>query len=355
MTESEILVKLRDELKEEFVTDLIPFWTEFVLDEKNGGFVGRVTWDKRKIYEADKGGILNARMLWAFSAATKHFDHPELKAAAHRTYEYFLRYFVDREYGGFFWMLDHKGNILDDRKQIYTQAFGIYGLVEYYHAFGAQEALDLAQNFYSLIEEHASDHENGGYFESFDRRWQLNEDVRLSEKDKNEPKGMNTHLHIVEAYTSLCRTAPNPELQSRLRHLIEIFFDHIVSPDYHLINFMDTDWTPKSDLVSYGHDIEASWLLMEAAEVLGDEYLIEKSKKISVSIAEAVLENGVDPDGGLINEGDSKGVHDPDKDWWPQVEAIVGFLNAYELSGDEKFLQASWNSWVFCKTFMLTA
>tara|TARA_R110000868_G_scaffold294140_1_gene554701 strand:+ start:47821 stop:49056 length:1236 start_codon:yes stop_codon:yes gene_type:complete len=354
MSEQEILNTLCDQLGQEFMEDLLPFWTKYAVDEENGGFVGRITFDNQKIYDSHKGGILNARLLWAFSAAYNRFKLPELEEAAKRTYSYFKNNFVDKKYGGFFWMIDAKGNIVDDKKHIYTQAFGIYGLVEYYSAFKDREALKLAYNIYALIEKHAVDNKYGGYFEAYSREWKLNDDVRLSAKDKNVPKSMNTHLHILEAYTNLYRYAPTDELKIKLEMLIEYFCKYIINNENTgLINFFDVDWTPKSSITSYGHDIEASWLLVEAAEVLKDKDLIKRTKNFAVSIAEAVYQNGVDSDGALINEAKENIITDSDKDWWPQVEAIIGFLNAYEISGDSKFLDASYNSWEFIKTYMI--
>lgn len=354
MKKKDLLKKLSAELKKEFFDDLLPYWTEFALDEKNGGFVGRATHYSEKIYDADKGVILNARLVWAFSALYKEFQLPELEQAATRAYDYFLKFFLDPEYGGFFWMTDHKGTMLDDRKHIYAQAFSVYGLIEYYSAFGVEEALILSQKTYSLIEEHAADKENGGYFEAYNRKWGPIEDVRLSDKDKNAPKGMNTHLHILEAYTSLYRYAPEEELRTRLESLLNIFFDHIVnSTGTSLINFMQVDWAPSSDLVSYGHNIEAAWLMCEAAEVLNDQILLNRAQKIAISITDNVYDNAIDPDGALINEADSKGIHDSNKDWWPQAEAIVGFINAWEISGDEKYLEVSWDIWTAIKDLFI--
>lgn len=271
-----------------------------------------------------------------------------------KPFNYFKTYFVDIEHGGFFWKIAADGTPVDCKKHIYTQAFGIYGLVEYFLAFGDTEAFFIAKKMHQCIEETARDLENGGYFEAYQQNWTPIEDVRLSEKDKNTPKSMNTHLHVLEAYTNLYRVEPSNELKSSLVDLIQLFCDRIINSERtSLINFMDKDWTPMSDLVSFGHDIEASWLLVEAAEVLQDETLLRKTQEIAIHMADAVLQNGIDPDGGLINEADAQGICDSDKDWWPQAEAVIGFLNAYEISGQPKFLQASVNSWNFIKTHMI--
>lgn len=354
MNGESILTKLQKELELEFKQNLLPFWAEYAIDEKNGGFVGKITADNLKVYSADKGGILNARILWSLSAAYKQYPSKKLAEAAHRAYKYFDKYFMDDKYGGFFWMVNSKGKAVDPKKHIYTQAFGIYGLVEYYSAFKNHEALKLAYNIYSLIEEHSVDKTYGGYFEAYSQDWELNDDVRLSEKDENEPKSMNTHLHILEAYTNLYRHAPSKELKEKLVSLIHYFHDHIINKEKtSLINFFGRDWSPRSNQISYGHDIESSWLLVEAAEVIEDEHLLSVTREHAVSIANAVLENGIDSDGALINEGGPNGYTDTDKDWWPQAEAVVGFLNVYEITGDLKFLEASANSWMFIKQHLI--
>jgi mannobiose 2-epimerase len=354
MPELEKLLQLREELRQEFLDDMLPFWTKYVLDEKNGGFVGRVTWDNKKVYDADKGGILNARLLWTFSAAYKEFKLPELEEAAHRAFDYFSEYFIDKEYGGFFWMIDSEGKVVDSKKHIYTQVFGIYGLIEYYSAFKKEEALKIAKEIYQLIESSATDKRFGGYFEAYNREWKLNDDARLSEKDENWPKSMNTHLHVLEAYTNFYRHVPFEELKQKLTDLVNYFCDHILNEDKNsLVNFFDEDWTPRSALVSYGHDVEASWLIVEAAEVLKDKQLIRKTRKYAVQICDSVLETAVDPDGGIINERNGEEISDPNKDWWPQAEAIVGFLNAYQISEEEKYLNAALQSWKFIKEFIL--
>ncbi len=354
MNGESLLIKLQNELELEFRQNLLPFWTESAIDDKNGGFIGRITSDNVKEYDAEKGGILNARILWALSAAYKQYPSKKIASSAHRAYEYFNTYFMDDKYGGFYWMVDAKGEPVDSKKHIYTQAFSIYGLVEYYSAFKNHEALKLAYNIYSLIEEHSVDETYGGYFEAYSREWQLNDDVRLSEKDENEPKSMNTHLHILEAYTNLYRYAPSKELKNKLAALINYFCDYIINQDKtSLINFFGRDWSPRSNHISYGHDIESSWLLVEAAEVIGDEDLLAATQQCAISIANAVLEHGVDNDGALVNEGDPNGYTDTDKDWWPQAEAIIGFLNAYEITGNPKFLEAAVNSWRFIKGHLI--
>ncbi len=354
MSEIKLLQELRDQIEQEFAENLVPYWTEFALDDQNGGFIGQVTYDNQKNYLAQKGGILNARLLWAFSAGCRYTNSPRFENAAKIAYQYFRENFVDKDFGGFYWILDAHGNVVEDRKHIYAQAFGIYGLAEYYAFTKDREALKMAYDVFHLIENKARDKDNGGYFESYSRKWELNGDARLSDKDENEPKSMNTHLHILEAYTNLYRYAPNSHLKNRLEELIIIFCEKIITPDQSsLVNFMDKDWAPKSDIISYGHNIEASWLLTEAAEVLGNMALLNSVRILALNLTNAVLANGVDIDGALLNEADSNKFTDTNKDWWPQVEAIIGFINAYEITKDEKYITAASNTWSFIKSTLI--
>ena len=354
MKEAEMLTHLESELKQELVKDILPYWTRQSVDYKNGGFIGRINHQNQKIFDADKGVILNYRLLWTFSHCYKRFGGYELKELATRAYKYVNEYFQDEEQGGVYWMLDRHGNVIDDRKHIYAQAFAIYALSEYAHAFGVDSALEQAIEIFRLIEKHSADRNHSGYFEAFTRDWQLLDDVRLSDKDDNEPKSMNTHLHILEAYTNLYRYWPARELKKRLSAILDLFLDHIIRPDgTSLVTFMDVDWTPKSEVISYGHDIEASWLLTEAADLLGDYNRHVRLHELAIKMARAVQQGGIDEDGGMFNDGGPDGLIDDFKDWWPQAEAIVGFLNAYQLTGEVSFLKSAVKSLEFIQNYML--
>ncbi|MCK5207832.1 MAG: AGE family epimerase/isomerase, partial [Cyclobacteriaceae bacterium] len=318
-------------------------------DEKHGGFIGRIDGNNRIDEKADKGAILNSRILWTFSAAYNYFKDPAYLANADRAFSYLIDHFIDNEHGGVFWMLDYKGNPTETKKQIYTQAFAIYGFSAYYKASRNKHALNAAIELFKLIETYAFDHGENGYFEAFDRQWNLLQDLRLSEKDANEKKTLNTHLHILEAYTTLYQIWKNKKLKKQLKNLIELKLDKFVNENSRFQLFFDENWNPKSDLISFGHDIEGSWLLLEAAKVLGDEQLIAKTKKVAISMVNSVMESGIDNDGGLIYEVYSGVIKDTDKHWWPQAEAIVGFVNAWQISSDSKYLKKAKMVWEFTK------
>ena len=334
---------------------ILSFWQQNTLDEQNGGFIGSIDLDMTKHPESEKGAVLNARILWAYSAAYRVFKNPEYLSLARRAYSFNLEHFFDKEFGGCYWMLNADGSPSNTRKQIYAIAFMLYGLAEYYRITKKQDALDKAVELFKTIEKYSFDKEKNGYFEAYSRDWKLLEDLRLSDKDKNDPKTMNTHLHILEAYTNLYRIWKDDSLKKALENLIEnIFLGKIINKEKGYFDlFFSEDWTHQSKNNSYGHDIEGSWLLWEAAEVLGDQRIKELCKPVCISMAEQALRDGLDKDGGLMSEGTDGVVEDSDKHWWPQAEAVVGFMNAYQLTDDEKFLEAALSAWNFIKNYII--
>jgi mannobiose 2-epimerase len=273
---------------------------------------------------------------------------------ARRAYEYLRRYFWDTEFGGVYWMVDHLGKPVETKKRIYGQAFTVYALAQYAAASGEEESRERAIALHRLIENASHDGTNGGYFETYERDWKLAEKQQLSEADMDEKKSMNTHLHLLEAYANLLREWNDEGLRKRLRELLDIFLERIIDPEtHHFRMFFDEVWHDRSDRFSFGHDIEGSWLICEAAEVLGDKKILDEARRAAVKMAQVVYEQAADADGGLVYEGTSEEIIDTDKHWWPQAEAVVGFLNAYELSGKDCFLKASERSWEFIEKYIV--
>jgi len=342
------------QLEHELQENILGFWLKHALDEESGGFKGEIGHAMETVPGAGKSLVLNARILWTFASAYRVYKKPEYLAMAERAYAYLQEYFADKEHGGFFWMVDARGTPSQDKKQVYGQAFVIYALAEFYRAAGKQQALNEAVQLFGLLEKYSYDALYKGYIEALSREWQLTDNLMLSSKDMNEKKSMNTHLHVLEAYTGLYRVWKSAKLRGKLHELIETMLLHIVDgkgAHFHL--FLDEKWTVKSDIVSYGHDIEGSWLLVEAAEVLGDRELLQRVQAVAVTMAEAVLAEGTDADGGIWNEADTKGLLDTNKDWWPQAEAVVGFYNAFQLTGDIRFREASVAAWSFIDRYIV--
>ena len=370
---------MRDEMQDVLQNNILHFWQTKMVDRENGGFYGRI--DGRGVLhpEAEKGAILNARILWSFSAAYRVLGLPEYLEMATYAKDYFLEHFFDKDYGGVYWSVDYKGRPLNTRKQFYAIGFAIYGLSEYARSTGDREALDYAISLYECIEEHSLDTNYNGYIEACTREWGKIADMRLSELDANYPKSQNTHLHIIEPYTNLYRclkemqaatccdyvpvlgsvlpigiTVPietNARVEGSLRNLIDIFTDYILNPEtHHLDLFFEMDWTRGAGhLESYGHDIECSWLMHEAALVLGDQKVLRKVEKVVREVAKA-SEKGLRPDGSMIHEANLDTNHaDDDLHWWVQAENVVGWFNIYQYFGDKDALGKAVRCWEYIK------
>lgn len=338
----------------ELTGNILPFWMNQAVDHQNGGFVGQIQGNGLINPDSCKGGILNARILWTFSAAYNLLQKKEYLQWAERSKAYIFDHFMDREFGGTYWELNHSGTVSDPKKQIYAQAFFIYGLSEYYKASKDQETLHAAVSIFHLIEKMSFDSRENGYLEAFSRDWKLLEDLRLSEKDVNEKKTTNTHLHILEGYANLYDVWPDSLLKKQLRNLILLFTDKIIhSQNHHLNLFFDEHWKNKSALVSYGHDIEASWLILEAARKLEDPELLSRVKQSCYNLAIAGLE-GLMEDGSMIYErDDSHHMLNKDLHWWPQAETLVGLINLYELTAEEQFLHKALKTWNFIQNHLV--
>jgi mannobiose 2-epimerase len=350
----ETIQQFSQAVKDELQNNLIPFWLENSVDSEYGGFIGQMSNDGIVDPKAPKGLILNARILWTFSALYRFRDDNRYLEMARRAYDYLQTYFWDHLSGGAFWQVDFRGQPLDDKKKIYGQAFYIYALAEHYLAFNNDPALQRAEQLFDLIETNSRDKHYGGYIEVCNRDWSVAEDLRLSEKDMDEKKSMNNHLHLLEAYTNLYRIWPDVRLRQRLTELFDIFDWRIMDQTTgHLNHFFDETWQPKSTNYTFGHDIEAGWLLCEAAEVLDDPNITSRARRLALRLARVTLAEALNEDGGLCYEGRAGKVTDPNREWWPQAECIVGFLNAYELSGDQSFLEVAQKAWLFIEKYFI--
>lgn len=343
---------LASQVKKELTENILPYWMKNMCSPE-GGFYGRIDGMENLDASAPVGNIMTARMLWTFASAYRLFKDQAYLDMALKVKNFIISRFYDAEHGGTYWSLNSDGTPLDTKKQIYAIAFTIYGLAELNRATGDGQALEYAIKLFNSIEDHSFDSVKDGYFEAFTRTWEPIEDMRLSDKDANESKTMNTHLHVLEAYTCLYRVWKNGLLEERLRNLIEIFERRILGSDGHLRLFFDDDWNCGYDIVSYGHDIEASWLIHEAALVLGDADVLSRIEALVPSIAAAAGE-GFTPEGGMIYEKNGADGHvDADRHWWVQAETVVGYFNLWDHFGSQEGLENALSCWDFIKASLI--
>lgn len=322
---------------EDLLEELLSWWSEKVLLPV--GFQGRVKDDGQAVEDAPRGLILGARLLWTYSAAYRVTGKKAYLASAEMLYHYLKKAFFDHECGGAFFEITHDGKPLRDYKHVYAEAFVIYALSEFYRASGREEALSDAYQFFDFIEK-AHDDTFGGYFEVLHRDGTHAKEILGTNQDPAQEKTMNTSLHIMEALTALLRVKEDKKVRARLKEMFEIFLDKIVNPATgHFFMFFDRAWHHDGFAESYGHDIEGSWLIAEAAEVLGERESIERAGKNALFMADAVLKDGMAPTGALESEYDPVSGKRTDRySWWEQNEAVVGSFNAYQISGEEKYI-----------------
>lgn len=322
------------------------WWLMHAFDREQGGFHGEIDADGRPVRGARKHVVMNARLLWFFSEVARGSPQSDLarrcRVAADRAYHWFLDHFDDPGFGGAYWSLEADGRVADGKKQVYAQCFCIYALAAYFRLSGDESALTKARDYLALIRENARDGEHGGYFEAFGRDWSPRDDMRLGEDDLNAPKTMNTHLHLLEACTALHRAAPDPASRTALRESIDLLLSRVVrGGNERLGMYFDNAWNDLSAGESFGHQVEASWLLQEAAGTLADPVVATAVRPVVLALAESGLKR-------LRDDGCLPDRHPADVDdsiWWVQAEALVGFLNAYELTGDSRWHDAAGRVW----------
>ena len=343
--------EFKNTVRELLEENILKYWIERVTDHENGGYFGRVDGHDFVHSHAPKGAVQNARILWAFSAAYRVLGNAEYLDAATRALDYFLDNFIDKEQGGVFWSLDYMGKPLDTKKQTYAIGFAIYGLSEYARATGSKRALDSAINLYYDIEKKSYDSKGNGYIEALTREWQPIKDMRLSDKDENGSRTMNTHLHIIEPYTNLYRVWKSEDLKKSILNLIDIFTEKLLNKETnHLDLFFDDEWHGKRNIESYGHDIEASWLLHETALVLGEKQVLNTIEPIIRSIAKA-SDEGLRPDGSMIYEHwKDNNTYDLQRQWWVQCESVIGHVNLYQYFQDEDAFVKAKQCWDYIQT-----
>ena len=328
--------------------NILEYWIKFAPEKEGKGFYGAVDIYNQPVENAPKSCVLNSRILWTFSAAAKINDVKEYRDMADLAYRVVTNDFLDKEFDGYFMEISSNKSILDSTKHTYAQAFVLYSLCKFYEFRNDERVLRNIQSLFSLLEEKTKDPSGPGYLEGFSREWELLDENRMA--DNNEPKSMNTHLHMLEAYAVLYKIWKNERVKNRLKELLNIFINNIIRDDGHLGIFFDLNFNEVESsrgISSFGHDIEASWLLWEAAEILGDLELKERLLPLILMMVNTVQREGVDYDGGLFLESYRFGSHiRTNKHWWIQAENLVGFMNAFQLTKDSNYweiVKLSWN------------
>ncbi len=342
-------MELGRETRTELMQRIVPFWKK-LRDDEHGGYYGYMDFDLQVDKEYEKGCILNSRILWFFSNAYLTLKEKELLDEADHAYLFMKNYCKDPENGGVFWSVTYDGKVADSTKHTYNQAFAIYALSSYYEASGKEEALEFARELFRIIESTCTD--DYGYLESFTGDWQPEENDKLSENGLMADKTMNTLLHVLEAYTELYRVAPSKEVEQALKKILREFQSKVYNEETHRLEvFFDEKMNTISDLYSYGHDIEASWLLDRAAEVLKDQKILDETNAYTTQIAAEVYEQALQ--NGAMNNECFHGVVDTTRVWWVQAEAMVGFYNCYEKTGEEKYLRITEDLWKYIKDYII--
>ena len=336
--------KIGGEIRRELTERLIPFWLG-LRDDVNGGFIGYVDFDLTPHPEADRGCILNSRILWFFSEAYMMLKDEKLMDAARHAYA-MLRRMTDTQHGGVYWSVHPDGTPADTLKHTYNQAFAIYALSAFYRAGGGEEALSAAQALYRTIEEKCRDRD--GYLEAFTADWQPASNEKLSENGVMAGRTMNTLLHVMEGYTGLYQAWKDEGLRENLKEILDIFENRVYN---HTLArqevFFDMDYNSLIDLHSFGHDIETSWLTEKTLEELNDPALTARIRPLLLAMADHTW-HAAFTDHGFANECE-RGVVNQNRIWWVQAEALLGFLNAWEKTGEERYREAVYTQWAYIR------
>lgn len=349
------LVEYRKVFEQELHVNILSYWMTYGVEKDGNGFYPAVDLQNNPVLSANKTCVLNARILWTFSAAAINYHGKGYEKMAHKAFRVLKDNFKDKSLGGYYMEISAENKVVNDIKHTYAQAFVLYAFCKYYEFNPKKEVLDDIKDFLFFLEEKTKDPKNQGYLESFTRDWRLYDENRMA--DNNEPKSMNTHLHLLEAYSAVYRVWKDDFVKIRLTEIMDIFIYKIIRNNGHLGIFFNSEFIETNDsqgICSFGHDIEGSWLIWEAAETLGDSRIKNLVKPLIIKMADAVLRVGVDKDGGLFLESSRFGSHlRTNKHWWLQAENLVGFMNMFQISGDEKYWETVKKAWDFIHRYVI--
>ncbi|MCQ2587569.1 MAG: AGE family epimerase/isomerase [Treponema sp.] len=392
-------------VEKELFTNILTYWDKYARDYNNKGFFGEIDNENNADPKCQRSIVMTSRFLWTYSAVARMTKDPKYLEMADFAYDVIINKYFDKKHDGVYWSIKPNGRPKVAKKQIYGEAFCCYGLSEYAAAVKelregevspcgsskespipsagsdaarnaclkdseteqlpvSQKAMNKALDIFYLLEKYARDYDDGGYVEARARNWKFTKDMILSSKDMNCPKSMNTNLHVMEAYTNLYRTLPvvfedagaiRKEVGDALSELVKVTVEFILQPNAHLGMFFDMNWKLLADEISYGHDIEASWLLWEAACELNDEELKSEIKDTVIKVAEVALDEGFDKENGCMENflKENGSVRDRTRVWWNQAEAVNGFYNAWQMTGEEKYAKAVEAEWKWIQTYQV--
>ena len=335
---------LKTEIRAHLENKILPFWKN-LKDDEYGGFFGYMDEGLRTDRKADKGCILNSRILWTFSTAALMSGREDLKECARHAYEFTGR-FLDREHGGVYWSVTYDGKPADTTKHTYCQAFAVYGLAAYYRLTGDEEALGKAMALFRVIETKCRD--EGGYLEALKADFSPESNEKLSENGVMASRTMNTLLHVIEAYAELYRARADEEVRAAGEAGLRQCLGTIYNPEKRRMEvFFDADFRPLLDMQSYGHDIEGSWLLWDAAETMIAPSERESFRKMCLDLMENATERAL-TDHGLhyeIVDGKMNTI----RAWWPQAEALLGLAFGWQETKNPKRLEQMLVQWKYIR------
>lgn len=362
-----------DSVKSELFENILPYWQKFSRDKINPGFYGEIDNENHQNKEIERSVVMTSRFLWTYSAVARYTKNAEFLETAHFAYKIITEKYIDKKNGGVYWSVLPNGTPKITKKQIYGEAFCCYGLSEYAAAVKeleknenakslCEEAMNYALDLYNLLETYALDKESGGYIEACAKEWTHTDDMILSPKDMNCPKSMNTNLHVTEAYTNLYRTLPvvfpdakpiQVEVGNSLAALVQITTKKVIQENAHLGMFFDMNWNVLSDEISFGHDIEASWLLWEAVCELKNKELQEQIRNLVIKMADVTYEQGFDKENGCLENfyKPNENFLDKTRIWWNQAESMNGFYNAWQMTNDKKYEEICDKQWQWIQNY----
>lgn len=361
------------EIKKHLEEGIIPFWLQNGIDHKHGGYLTCFDQDGRPTGDTDKYIVTQTRMIWGTSVFSRLYpENKALKEAAKQGVDFFLKYFWDTEAGGWYWKVKRDGAVLDYGKVVYGQSFAIYALAEYTLATGDARGLEYAEKTFDLLQKYCTDTTFGGYYENLERNWELSAPGFAA----GDRKSLDIHMHLMEAFTVLAQCSGKEIHRRKLQEVIDVILQKMVDKSSGCgLNQFKTDFSPipainirrtwnaeratgevietPTDTTSYGHNVELAWLLNRAGEILGRPRNYYRG--VTRRLVDHAIENGLDKElGGVYRDGLHAGpALVTDKEWWQNSEVLVGFLDAFEILGDEKYFDAFMITWEFDKKFFI--